>query len=60
MAQKTSGSTLSQELIRYIEVNQRKIDRLRFGSITIRVLDGVLYGWNYEVEERRGKEIDYL
>jgi len=58
--QPTSGSSLSEELIKYIEVNRHEIDQLRFGTITIKVLDGVLYAWTQAPEKRRGKEIDYL
>jgi len=58
--QHTSGSTLSQELIRYVEVNRRKIDRFRYGITTIRILNGHVHIWTWARDERRGKEIDYL
>lgn len=58
--QPTSGSTLSQELIRYIEVNRRKVDGFRYGTMTIKILNGHVHIWTSARDERRGKEIDYL
>lgn len=60
MAQKTSGSTLSQELIKFIEVNRDEIDGYRRATGTIEVTHGILLVWTWAVEKRRGKEIDYL
>jgi len=60
MTQPSSGSTLSQELIRYIEVNRAEIDRFRYGAYSIRIVNRHLHSWTWEREERRGKEIDYL
>ena len=60
MAQKTSGSTLSQELIKFITVNRHEIDGYRRATGTIQVIHGVLVVWTWAVEKRRGKEINYL
>lgn len=58
--QPTSGSSLSQEIIKYVQVNRQKIDRLRYATIVIRVVDGVILGCDVTESEKRGKEIDYL
>jgi len=58
--QSTSGSTASQEIIRYIQVNREKIDRFRYATGTLRLVDGRLHIWIWAEEERRDKEIDYL
>lgn len=60
MSQATSGSTLSQELIKFIHVNREETDGYRRATATIEVIDGVLVAWTWAVEKRRGKEIDYL
>lgn len=56
----TSGSTLSEELIRYVEVNRETIDRVRYGTTTIRIVNGHVHIWTWARDERRGKEIDFL
>jgi len=58
--QGTSGSTLSQEMIRYIQVKREKIDCLRYGTTTVKFVDGHVHIWTWTEDERRGKEIDYL
>ena len=58
--QPTSGSTLSEEMVRYIRVNREKIDAVRYGTATIKIVDGHVHIWTWAPEERRGKEIDYL
>jgi len=60
VSQPTSGSTLSQEIIRYVEVNREKIDRFRYGVLVVRVVNSHIHICTWAEEERRGKEIDFL
>lgn len=59
-SQPSSGSTLSQELIRYVEINRETIDGFRYGTMTVRIVNGHVHIWTWSRDERRGKEIDYL
>lgn len=58
--QNTSGSTVSQEIIRFVQVEREKIDRLRYGTHHIEIINGHLHNWNMAQDHQRGKEIDFL